>query len=112
MALLVGLALYAAAGVAVALAFVTFGVTRRAADAGLRRGAHADLPRRRRALALRARPLAEIRPMRRAHRSIHRALWPILARGGRARPGAGAAAAHAGRRASSYTPRRGGERTP
>src|SRR6516162_6556863 len=34
---------------------------------------------RRRALALRAHPLAEILPMRRSHRSAHRALWPILA---------------------------------
>src|SRR6185295_426097 len=35
--------------------------------------------RRCRALALRARALAEILPMRRGHRSVHRALWPILA---------------------------------
>lgn len=35
--------------------------------------------RRCRALALRARALAEILPMRRAHRAVHRALWPILA---------------------------------
>src|SRR6516225_9979525 len=32
-----------------------------------------------RALALRAHPLAEILPMTRSHRSVHRALWPILA---------------------------------
>ena len=30
-------------------------------------------------MALRAGPLAEIHPMRRAHRSVHRALWPVLA---------------------------------
>src|SRR5262249_16752375 len=37
------------------------------------------LSRHRRALALRAHPLAEILPMTRSHRSVHRALWPILA---------------------------------
>src|SRR6516225_9693497 len=37
------------------------------------------LSRHRRALALRAHPLAEILPMRRSQRSVHRALWPILA---------------------------------
>src|SRR6185295_13453308 len=35
--------------------------------------------RRCRALALRACALAEILPMRRGHRSVHRALWPVLA---------------------------------
>src|SRR5262249_48220863 len=37
------------------------------------------LSRHRRALALRAHPLAEILPMTQSHRSVHRALWPILA---------------------------------
>jgi hypothetical protein len=34
---------------------------------------------RRRLLAVRARPLAEIVPMTRSQRSVHRALWPVLA---------------------------------
>ena len=79
MIVLIALAIYAAAGVAVAAAFVALGVTRVPADAGLRRGPRADFPRRGRALALRADPLAQVRPMKRAHRSAHRALWPILA---------------------------------
>jgi hypothetical protein len=79
MIVLIGLALYAAAGVAIAAAFVVFGVTRvlpEPLDGGR---AHPALPRRCLALALRARALAEIAPMRRAHRSVHRALWPVLA---------------------------------
>src|SRR5262245_2200312 len=48
----------------------------RRSDAG--RADHA-FSRRRRALALRADPLAEIFPMTRSQRSVHRALWPILA---------------------------------
>ena len=59
MIVLIALALYTAAGIAVAAAFVAFGVTR--------------------VLALRARSLAAIFPMRRAHRSLHRVLWPALA---------------------------------
>jgi hypothetical protein len=30
-------------------------------------------------MALRPRPLVEILPMTRSHRSVHRALWPVLA---------------------------------
>src|SRR5262245_14731632 len=51
----------------------------RAANAGHDRRAPLDRTRRGRALALRAGALAEIRPMRRAHRSFHRVLWPVLA---------------------------------
>src|SRR5262249_30269222 len=64
MIVLLALALYAAAGFAVAVAFLVFGVTRAAgacpSDVGR---ADSALSRRRRALALRARPLAEILPM-------------------------------------------------
>jgi hypothetical protein len=42
-------------------------------------GARIVLSRRRRALALCDHPLAEILPMRRSHRLVHRVLWPILA---------------------------------
>ena len=43
--------------------------------------ARADLPRRRGAVAGRAGALAQIprRAMRRDHRAVHRALWPLLA---------------------------------
>src|SRR3954467_12567878 len=49
------------------------------ASPGDRARADPAFSRRCRALALRARALAEILPMRRAHRAVHRALWPILA---------------------------------
>src|SRR5712692_3755971 len=49
------------------------------AGAGHGRRSGSAVSRRRRALALRASPLAEILPMRRSHRSVHRALWPVLA---------------------------------
>src|SRR5262249_1258535 len=48
----------------------------RRSDAG---GADHAFSRSRRALALRAYPLVEILPMTRSHRSVHRALWPVLA---------------------------------
>ena len=81
MIVLIGLALYAAVGVAVAGAFVVFGVTRVLPEpvAGDGRRTDSDFSRRRRALALRAHPLAEIATMRRSHRSVHRVLWPVLA---------------------------------
>src|SRR5215831_12271104 len=49
------------------------------ADAGHAGRTHPAFSRCRRALALRAHALAESSPMRRAHRAVHRALWPVLA---------------------------------
>ena len=78
---LIALALYAAAGVVIALAFVIFGVTRVQPEplpvtVGARilifPGAAALWP------YVLVRWLKSA-PMRRAHRSVHRVLWPVLA---------------------------------
>ncbi len=73
------LALYAAAGVVTALAFVSFGVTRVQTRAGVGRRAHPADSGRGGAVAVRARALAEVVAMRRFHRIAHHALWPVLA---------------------------------
>src|SRR5262245_31071539 len=49
------------------------------AGAGNRWRARPAVSRRLRALALRAVALGESAAMRRAHRTVHRALWPVLA---------------------------------
>jgi len=71
MIVVLAVVLYAATGAVIAAAFLAFGV-----DAGR---AHPALSRRSRAVALRPGPLAEIVPMTRSQRSVHRALWPVLA---------------------------------
>ena len=86
MIVLLALALYAAAGIAIAAAFLVFGVTRVLPEPARSDAGRADyaLSRRRRALALRAHPLAEILPMTRSHRSVHRAALASPGLGGRA----------------------------
>src|SRR6516225_3784684 len=80
MIVLLALVLYAAAGIAIAAAFLVFGVTRVLPEpAPVTLGARIVLFPGAAALWLRAHPLVEILPMRRSQRSVHRAFWPILA---------------------------------
>ena len=77
--LLSTLALYAALGVAIGLAFVTARDHARTARQRQPWRAHPDPARRGRAVALRAHALAESGAMTRGHRKVHRLLWPVLA---------------------------------